>query len=71
MKDKIKAYYKINQAIHSSRNELHLRTCSVMVGVFQMRFGDESIEALLNDAITNKNQEILKNRFREKRQLAC
>ncbi|MFL5764126.1 MAG: hypothetical protein ACJ77K_09305 [Bacteroidia bacterium] len=71
MKDKIKAYYKISQAIHSSKNELHLKTCTVMVGVFRMRFDDASIEALLRDAITNKNQEILQKRFREARRLVC
>ena len=67
MKDKIRAYYKINQAIHSSKNELHLKTCSVMIGVFRMRFADDSIEALLKDAVNSKNQEILARRFREAR----
>jgi hypothetical protein len=70
MKDKIRAYHKISQAIHSSRNELHLKTCSVMIGVFRMRFDDESIEALLKDSMDHKNQEILERRFRERR-LAC
>ncbi|HEY0029901.1 MAG TPA: hypothetical protein VGC65_04005 [Bacteroidia bacterium] len=65
MKDKIKAYHKISQAIHSSKNELHLQTCSVMIGVFSMRFDDESIEALLKDAMDCKHQEILGRRMRE------
>lgn len=67
MKDKIKAYHKISQAIQSSKNELHLQTCSVMIGVFSMRFDDESIEALLKDAMDKKNKEILEKRFRETR----
>lgn len=69
MKDKIKAYHKISQAIHSSKNELHLQTCSVMIGVFSMRFDDESIEALLRDSMDSKHREILEKSFRESRLL--
>ena len=63
MKDKIKAYHKISQTIHSSRNELHLKTCSLMIGIFSMRFKDESIEALLKDTIRNKKKEIKEKHF--------
>jgi hypothetical protein len=69
MKDKIKAYHKISQAINSSKNELHLQTCSVMIGVFSMRFDDESIEALLRDAMDSKHRQILEKSFREARLL--
>ena len=69
MKDKIKAYHKISQAIQSSKNELHLQTCSVMIGVFSMRFDDESIEALLKDSMDHKHREILEQCFRESRLL--
>ncbi len=63
MKDKIRAYYKISQAIKSSQNELHLQTCSAMIPVFRMRFEDESIEALLKDSMGHKHRQILENCF--------
>ncbi|MEW6468848.1 MAG: hypothetical protein AB1458_07990 [Bacteroidota bacterium] len=58
MKDKIKAYNKIRKAIHSSKHELHLQTCSIMIGVFSMRFRDASMEALLKEEMDNKDQKI-------------
>ena len=39
----VEQYYdKIMDNIASSKNELHLRTCSVMIGMFQMKFVEES-----------------------------
>lgn len=56
MEDKIKAYHKIHKAIYGSKNELHLQTCITMVEVFDAKFNDESMKALLKDEINNKRQ---------------
>ncbi len=64
MKDKIKAYNKISQAINSSKNELHLQTCSVMIGVFSMRFNDDSMKELLKNEMDSKRSKILVRRSR-------
>jgi hypothetical protein len=58
MNKKIKAYHKIRRAIHSSKHELHLHTCSVMISVFILRYKDESMKALLKEAMDSKKQEI-------------
>ena len=63
MQDKIRAYHKIRLTIHSSRNELHLKTCLLMIGIFNVRFKDDSIDALLKDEIRNKKKEIIEKRF--------
>ena len=63
MQNKIKAYHKIRRAIYGSRNKLHLQTCSIMIRVFSVRFHDESMEALLKDAMEKKNSEMNSRRL--------
>lgn len=63
MKDKIRAYHKIRRTIRGSRNELHLQTCSIMIGIFSMRFKDESIIDILKHEIESKREELLARRF--------
>lgn len=63
MTDKTTAYHKISQTIHSSKNDLHLKTCSLMMGIFSVKYKDESIDALLKDTIRNKRKEIIEKRF--------
>jgi hypothetical protein len=58
MNKKIKAYHKIRRAIHSSKHELHLHTCTVMIRVFSLRYKDESMKALLKEEIDSKRQEM-------------
>jgi hypothetical protein len=65
MEDKINAYNKISLAIKSSRNELHLQTCSVMIGVFAMRYNDESMKALLKDEWIKKRKKVRASRFKD------
>ena len=60
MKDKIKAYNKISQVINSSKNELHLQTCSLMIGLFNIRFNDESMKAILKNEMDNKRRTLMK-----------
>jgi hypothetical protein len=44
-----KYYDKISSNIESSTNELHIRTCSTMIGMFSMRFiDDEDINHIQN-----------------------
>jgi hypothetical protein len=62
MKDKINAYHKIRRTIQGSRNELHLHTCSVMIGIFIVRYKDESMRVLLKNEIENRRNEILSRR---------
>lgn len=49
MNKKINAYYKIHRAINSSKHELHLHTCSIMLSVFNLRYQDSSMVTLLQD----------------------
>ena len=65
MKDKIMAFNKISLATKSSKNELHLQTCSVMIGIFAMRYNDESMRALLKDQLDNKRKKIRRPRFED------
>ncbi len=69
MKDKINAYHKISLTIESSRNELHLKTCSLMISVFSVRFKDPSIEELLKECVRNKKKQIIEKRFARTRSL--
>jgi hypothetical protein len=59
MKDKINAYHKIRRTIQGSKNELHLQTCTIMIGIFTVRYKDESMRVLLKNEIENKRNEIL------------
>jgi hypothetical protein len=61
-KDKINAYNKIRRTILGSRNELHLQTCSIMIGIFTLRFNDENMKDLLKYEIDHKRNEILTSR---------
>lgn len=70
MKDKINAYHKIRRTILGSRNELHLQTCTIMIGIFVMRYKDESMKTLLKNEIENRRSEILSQRSRYKKVLS-
>jgi hypothetical protein len=63
MKDKIRAYHKIRRTINGSRNELHLQTCSIMIGIFGVRFKDDTILDMLRQEIDNKRDELLAKRY--------
>ena len=41
MASHVECFNKIMSNIVSSKNELHLRTCTVMIGMFAMKFIDE------------------------------
>ena len=41
MASNAECYEKICRNIVSSKNELHIRTCSVMIGMFAMKYIDE------------------------------
>jgi hypothetical protein len=60
---KIRAYHKIRRSIRGSRNELHLQTCSIMVGIFSVRFNDESIIDILKHEIDSKREELLTRKY--------
>jgi hypothetical protein len=62
MEDKIRAYHKIRRTIRGSRNELHLQTCTIMIGIFSVRYKDESMRILLKNEVENKRNEILAKR---------
>jgi hypothetical protein len=62
MKDKINAYHKIRRTIQGSRNELHLQTCTIMIGIFTVRYKDESMRVLLKNEVENRRNEILTRR---------
>ncbi|MDF2436666.1 MAG: hypothetical protein K0Q95_1042 [Bacteroidota bacterium] len=64
MKDKINAYHKIRRTIQGSRNELHLHTCTIMIGIFIVRYKDESMRVLLKNEVENRRNEILTKRSR-------
>ncbi|MCW3072916.1 MAG: hypothetical protein JWO44_2806 [Bacteroidetes bacterium] len=66
MKDKINAYHKIRRTIQGSRNELHLQTCTIMIGIFTVRYKDESMRVLLKNEVENKRNEILTLRTKYK-----
>jgi len=66
MKDKLNAYQKIRRTIQSSRNELHLQTCTIMIGIFTVRYKDESMRVLLKNEIENKRNEIVASRSKLK-----
>ena len=59
------AFNKISLATKSSKNELHLQTCSVMIGIFTMRYKDESMRAILKDELDNKRRKIRCSRFED------
>ena len=63
MKDKIRAFYKIIQATQSSKNELHLKTCTIMIGLFSIRYKDESMKAFLKEELDAKRDKIKRVRF--------
>jgi hypothetical protein len=65
MKEKINAYNKISRAIKSSRNELHLKTCSVMIGLFNMRYNDEHMKDFLKEELDDKRRKIKTSRFED------
>ncbi|HEX8516262.1 MAG TPA: hypothetical protein VF868_08685 [Bacteroidia bacterium] len=64
MKDKLNAYHKIRRTIQGSRNELHLHTCNIMIGIFLVRFNDESMRLLLKNEVEQRRNEILSQRAR-------
>lgn len=66
MKEKITAYHKIRKTIQGSRNELHLQTCTIMIGIFTVRFKDESMRVLLKNEVENKRNELLALRTKYK-----
>lgn len=70
MKDKITAYHKIRRTILGSTNELHLHTCNIMIGIFIVRYKDESMKTLLKNEIENRRNEILSRRARYKNVLS-
>jgi hypothetical protein len=70
MKDKLNAYHKIRRTIQGSRNELHLQTCTIMIGIFTVRYKDESMRVLLKNEIENRRNEILSQRARYKNVLS-
>jgi hypothetical protein len=59
MEKKMRAYHKIRRSIRGSRNELHLQTCTIMIGIFAVRFKDEPMKILLKNEVENKRNEIL------------
>ena len=59
MEEKMKAYQKIRKTINGSRNELHLQTCTIMIGIFAVRYKDESMRNLLKNEMENRRNEIL------------
>ena len=65
MKDKIRAFNKISSAVKSSKNELHLKTCSVMIGLFNMRYNDERMKAFLKNELDNKRKRIKSLKFED------
>lgn len=66
MKEKITAYHKIRKTIQGSRNELHLQTCTIMIGIFTVRYKDESMRVLLKNEVENKRNEIMTLRTKYK-----
>jgi hypothetical protein len=70
MKDKLNAYQKIRRTIQGSRNELHLQTCTIMIGIFTVRYKDESMRVLLKNEIENKRNEIIASRSKFKNVLS-
>ncbi len=61
------AYNKICTSIDSSTNKLHLDTCCVMIGRFNMMFLKEEEEAQFKKVITDKEHD-LKIKLDEKAQ---
>jgi hypothetical protein len=62
MEDKIRAYHKIRRTILGSKNELHLQTCTIMIGIFVVRYKDDSMRVLLRNEVENRRNEILAKR---------
>lgn len=62
-KDKISAFHKITRTIQGSRNDLHLHTCSIMIGFFLLRFKDEELKMALKNEMDLKRGQIMANRY--------
>jgi hypothetical protein len=65
MKNKIRAYHKIRRTISGSRNELHLQTCTIMIGIFAVRFNDDSLTDTLKNEIDMKREELLSKKYNQ------
>lgn len=55
MKD---AYEKILRSIKSSTNQMHLTTCAVMIGIFNMQYDSKVLELDLKEEHDKRAQEL-------------
>lgn len=52
------AYDKIQRSILSSKNNLHLTTCAVMIGMFSMKYEELELELNLKNELDKRAQEL-------------